>query len=461
MYKLLYVVMSVACQSVSEYLVPIDHFDVKQVNNTFPLRYYYNTTYQDAGQCRILFVLGGEGAANLGKMAPFVSERLAAEHRAGVLHSEHRFYGQSLREENFKNNLSLLTIDQALRDYAALLVHVMDGRSCEVVAVGGSYPGTLAILFRMMYPWLITAAYASSAPIKYLTNEAVETEYYQIVEATAKRANAACPTAVRRVLDQVLASERQSIVDELNLCASHEKFVNLQDELVQAVRVHFANLNMAAYPLGNSRLKKLCDQLVDPGNNGQSTLFDAVLNNTSEANGCKDFSRLAPADSATVTCSDVTGCGLDQDGLHWDWQACTEHVMLIGSGDAMFPRLVGDYVRLEQYCQKRFAVRPAGFRTGSLIFPGESVKNIAAVTGKILFVNGQNDGWTAGCIRESTGRDLVVVEIEDGAHHSEMGADKVGDTEEMKNVRKTISKIIGGFFSPKKGEEYLVDVLVA
>lgn len=58
------------------------------------------------------------------------------------------------------------TVDQALADLAFLLDTLKsedEYKSSKVIIFGGSYPGALAIWFRIRYPYLADAVYATSA----------------------------------------------------------------------------------------------------------------------------------------------------------------------------------------------------------------------------------------------------------------------------------------------------------
>jgi len=436
-----------ASAEINQLAVAVNHFDSKN-NSTFNLRYSYSMEYMDPTSCILFFLLGGEGAANLGVTAPFVTQNLASYFRAGVIHAEHRYYGQSLRPE-FKDNLKYLTIEQALRDYSDLILHIQSTMqsSCKVIAVGGSYPGNLAILFRLLYPHLVFAAYASSAPIRYLTGETVPTEYFEIVERTARSANAKCPSRIRQILNSILQLNVSEVVTQLRLCrhtlpAPSE---DLKAQLVQAVRVTFANLNMGSYPLHASKLSEICASVVD-SEGSYDALFDEVFNAVNESDGrsCRDFGRIVPTGGKGVFCADTTGCGAGLDGEHWDWQACTEHVMSIGSPDGMFPPLEGASRRIADYCMDRFRVTPRSPSPLVRYYLGR-VHNLPSVTSRILFVNGRNDGWTSGCLRNSLSDSLVVLEIPGGAHHSEFGAEAAGDDVHMQGARRAIRDTISAF----------------
>eukprot|EP01031_Cornospumella_fuschlensis_P046863 gene46863-57380_t len=76
---------------------PVDHFS--QTNtDTFQQRYYVNDAYWKKGSGPVFFEIGGEGTLN-GPPGGFI-EQLAANHSALLIALEHRFYGESIPNNN-------------------------------------------------------------------------------------------------------------------------------------------------------------------------------------------------------------------------------------------------------------------------------------------------------------------------------------------------------------------------
>ena len=421
--------------------VPLDHFSPISPDGDLEMRYLIETKFFDESDCKLFMILGGEATMNTTHLgSPFVSDTLASEFRAAVVQTEHRFYGESKPENEHLMN-RYLSVEQALEDYASLIAYLgSTAVGCErkVVGVfGGSYPGALAGLMRLRYPHLVDFAYASSAPLGFYggrTNN--KYDYYKIVTDEVAKIDPGCPDLVRRTLNHLMSMQ----VTDLNICDGVE---TTGDEIVQLVRAFFANRNMANYPpsTGGDVVKRLCDSLRTPNHdeNRVKTLIAFLATEQNRNKICYDVLSERPADSNQAICADHSGCGQGSDGRSWDYQACTElvHAIATNGETDMFPPMEFSEYLLEQYCLERFNVRPVYHKLNSLW----GIERIDQLVSRVLFVNGARDGWTASAIKNST----HAILIPSGAHHSEMGPERIDDTEDMRGARSGIRGIIREF----------------
>lgn len=167
----------------------------------FTQRYYTSSTHFQGPGSPIFVVLGGESGIepSTGLFYPFITDTLAENFGAFVLEPEHRFYGasqpvtaeaidQARKSGKQDPRVELLTSEQALHDMARL-VRVMrirlgcsldrfSTRYCPIITVGGSYPGFLSAMSRILFPFLVDMSYAASAPMKFYAQLTDDAAYY-------------------------------------------------------------------------------------------------------------------------------------------------------------------------------------------------------------------------------------------------------------------------------------------
>ena len=154
---------------------PCDHFNAIAYDCSFQQQYFVDDAAWKGPMsptAMITFIPGGEAA--MGGMYNYDVLRKLATSRGGLaLTMEHRFYGQSLpfgnhSHDRSRDKLGLLSIEQAMADYANLISAIRAEYKCEfcpVVAGGGSYSGKLAAYMRLKYPTIVDMALAASAPV--------------------------------------------------------------------------------------------------------------------------------------------------------------------------------------------------------------------------------------------------------------------------------------------------------
>ncbi|KAL7520276.1 hypothetical protein ACHAWX_005008 [Stephanocyclus meneghinianus] len=462
---------------------------------TWSNRYYKSTKYFKGPGSPIFIIIGGEGALDHGMLYPFITEHLAPRFSAAVIEIEHRFYGpyQPImgREATVQELLELLTPQQAMADMIRLTKHFKDELDCldydrkselycPVITVGGSYPGFLSAMFRLVYPDFVDIAYASSAPLKLYDQSTDQDVYYDIVTQAAEHASKGCARAVRETLEDASklimhAKSVEDAVKSMNMCVDSipeyiDNVKTLKDDVMMAVGFSFADYDMDAYPPGKDLgLYKACQVFQHKNHEPLEKMakffelvgLDAEFEEEypslvgEEAIPCFDLSIFLPdGENARITTSDWSGSGGGNDGKMWDFQLCTTVIDPIGfSSESMFPKRKWTYAALTDYCQKRYGkdvvpqpralVEDMGF--DDLVGNGAS---------RILFTNGLQDMWSGGSYLENVSDSILALNFENGAHHSDLShvgpSDK--DTDDIRLGFVQITNILAKWLDEIKAE---------
>ena len=455
-------------------------------------RYYVDDKYFRRGGT-IFLIMGGEQALEPenGIIYPFVSEHLAQQFSGLVLQAEHRFYGasQPFQDTMYVTNQELshfMTPEQAMWDAVTLVTyirskyncapstHYSSKHYCPVVTVGGSYPGFLSAMMRFLHPNIVDAAYAASAPMRFYAQNVSQSDYYNHVTTVAEKSSPGCADSVKSALLNIIDVIAKNVLtleeaaSKLGLCYlpsymnDRNTFVN---EIMMVVGYTFANYNMGYYPPGNTtQLYNACqifqnetisffqkvNQFFQPywGTKTTSHFLRQDFNRHKHKPHCFDImSQLPSGPNATISSGDWSGVGTKWSGNMWDFQTCSLLVEKIGfSKQSMFPPRTWTLEWLNDHCWRRFQVTPRpDYLVNQWRFDVDSlVENGAS---RILFTNGLNDGWSVSGIQTNLSSDVVALNFENGAHHSDLSAEgpSENDTEDIQQGFLDIHDILRGF----------------
>jgi len=469
----------------------VNHFNGDK--STWSNRYYKNTNYFQGPGNPIFMVVGGEGALDSGMLYPFLTQHLAPYFGAAVIQIEHRFYGQyqPIINATVKQLVELLTPQQAMADMVQLTKAFKGELNCEydqsdaenycpVISVGGSYPGFLSAMFRLVYPNFIDISYASSAPLKLYDQSANQNVYYDIVTKAAEHASPGCSDVVRSTLEEAKELINQSSsVDEailsMNMCLDTlPEYITtneiLSQDVMMAVAFSFADYDMDAYPPGpDLGLYKACQVFQDDETTSwekMANFFQLLSDDAQEESeypglvgdddrDCFDLSIFLPdGPNARIATSDWSGSGGGNDGKMWDFQLCTTLVDGIGfSEESMFPTRKWTYKDLTEYCQLRYGqdIVPQPRALATNLGFDDLVK---AGASRILFTNGLQDMWSGGSYLEDVSDTIVALNFENGAHHSDLShvGPSLNDTEDIREGFVLIQNILESWLNDIKAE---------
>jgi pimeloyl-ACP methyl ester carboxylesterase len=475
----------------------VDHFG-DQHTEFWSHRYYKSTKHFGGAGHPILLVVGGEGSLDHGMLYPFVTDVLAERFGAAVVQPEHRFYGpyKPISHASTGQLLKLLTPHQAMADMLRLVHHHLRETDfedcslersspsyCPIITIGGSYPGFLSAMFRLVYPDIVDAAYASSAPLYMYAQMGDPNVYYDIVTTAAEHASPGCPHSVKQTLLDVAdeikaASSLEDAAVRVGICPdSIPKNItqeSLGDALVTIASYSFADYDMDYYPPGpDTGLSKICKLFQNPKLDSLDTMksfFQSLLlQGVEQEDGCdmatvdcdpKQELKEVQNETGRHNCFDISTQlssdddaeeeeeAADDDGKMWNFQTCTSLIFVIGfSETSMFATRNSTYEdqleALKKDCYEQFG-EGATPRPHELVDEWGFDDLVKQGASRILFTNGLEDMWSGGSIMEDLSPSLLALNFENGAHHSDLShqGPSDADTDDIKEGFVQIAAIL-------------------
>ncbi len=327
---------------------PVDHFNFEN-NATFAERYLVNRTWWAGPPAPIIFYTGaeGDGVDTIFPHSGPVVE-LARSLGALLVFAEMRFFGASMpfgewpSMELTADRLGLLSIEQALADYAALIVALraqLGADASPVICIGGSLAGTLTFFMRAKYPHLVDMALAASAPILGYPSLTSPYGWYRVATSTYEKQAPGCVDAVRRRFTALLAAPAPNLTASFNACApiAAADAPAVAEALVSRLTGTLASKAESAYPLATSPVVRACAAIMDPAVYGAAAFRPFVV----APGQCYDPSKADDLGEITISADEIGGRprasawpgaraplpplrGPATGGTAWYYLACTE-----------------------------------------------------------------------------------------------------------------------------------------
>ncbi|CAD5228316.1 unnamed protein product [Bursaphelenchus okinawaensis] len=313
-----------------------DHFD-KDNKETWQNHYQVQSRYHDNSSETVFLLIGGEGTSSpLFVCLDDVNiMTMAREHKALVIQSEHRFFGP--KEQLFNTtteNYKYLTTEQALEDLAHLIDHVNQEykfKNPKWVAFGGSYPGTMAALFRIVHPDKTVGNVASSAP---LYPKVDFYEYAQVMEKAFNETSPHCLNDIAAAFNELehkgLSAEGRQEIGKAFHIENFEKTDDLNDIYTVNLAIFDAFQGIVQYTYdglygyretgGNHTVEYVCEVMAKKQKN-LDKLFE-VFNVAHDFNVTVDSSYAEYIAPYLDTSADAKVGIIDMRG--WMWLSCYE-----------------------------------------------------------------------------------------------------------------------------------------
>ncbi|PVD22562.1 hypothetical protein C0Q70_18379 [Pomacea canaliculata] len=345
-----------------------------------------------------------------------------------------RYYGKSLPfgDKSFTDPfIGLLTVEQALADYAVLITSLkssLNASSVPVICFGGSYGGMLSAYMRFKYPNIVTGSIAASAPIYMLDPSTDKSFFFNHVTYDFLEVSDNCVASIKagfEAMDKLAQAGPQglaTLTSDFQLCSPLADSGPSYRHLLLWLRNAFTNLAMFDYPYPVDFLgfkvpafpvKAACDAIFNSSDPVKGLAAAAGIFYDVHAHTPPCFNITADF----VECADPTGCGTGPNALAWDYQACTEVRLPDGSNGQtdMFPPLPFTPEMRADYCRQRWGVVPRD-QWAAVSFWGTKIN----ASSNIVFSNGDLDPWYGGGVPRSLSDSLIAVLVKGGAHHLDL-----------------------------------------
>ncbi|CAG9136353.1 unnamed protein product [Plutella xylostella] len=424
---------------------PLDHFDKKE-KRMWLMRYFERLDFWRPNGPIYLFI-GGEGEAHPGFLKAGMIYELAKETSGAMIMSEHRYYGKSMPLENRGvKNLRFLSARQALADIEKLLkrMKLLPGfKNSKVVAIGGSYPGNMAAWLKLLYPNLIDAALASSAPVLAQKNfkeylETVSDDYEQY-------GTPQCWDYIKQKFEHYDNSFKtkagiRKLKEEEGICESSD-MNRPENQQLFVYSEASAFMGVAQYGT-EKRIRKHCEQLMDDDSSEvkNNSLRSIFINDSKKHLWNRDEECYEIDFDEIIVEIRKGGSWLTS----WVFQMCNEFSYAKSTSSENQP--FGKNIPIETFykiCTLSFGPEydEAGIE--------ETVKKTNELYGgltpnvtKVIFVNGELDPWHRLGILEDVSYDAPSKFIPRSSHCRDLLPNRDGDPDELVETRKYIKYLI-------------------
>ncbi|KAH8278557.1 hypothetical protein KR018_005210 [Drosophila ironensis] len=383
---------------------------------------------------------------------------MAVENSGILFYTEHRYYGQSLPHGNKSwqlQNLKQLNLHQALADLAHFIRHQRsehpDLRDSKVILVGGSYSGSLVSWITQLYPDLIAASWASSAPLlakadfhgdinfplRFFLLFFSFSEYMEGVSSSIQLSYGEnCSLRIQRGLEYLETlfenNKIETLLHKFNGCKDY----NPSDPLDRAAFFNgLGNYFALVVQSYSAYIPRLCEILMslDATDEGAFVGFLELLYSEGRRSGdCQDF--------GYSSMLQIFGEHSDQSSGHraWFYQTCNEFGWYTTSPQvplSYFEKLCRDAFGEEQTPQKL----ARGIERTNKDFGGHGF-NQSERYAQVIFTHGQLDPWRA--LGQQTGGQAIV--LAGYSHCEDLSSIRIAESVQMNLAKLRVMSFLRG-----------------
>ena len=370
------------------FIQKVDHFNPADHRN-FSQRYFVNTTFVTEKTHNLIVYIGGESELDESKINSGPVFTLANATNSAIVALEHRFFGKSQPFESTNSKyLRYLTVEQALEDLALFIIdqrtlYCGKGNICDVLVIGGSYPGSLSSWFRLKYPHLANYSWSSSAPI----NVKLEFPDYEILAIESfKKVSEICYDNTKSIIDYFVdgvLNDNQTIYkilsDQYGIPSntSKQSIANILTEIVfYAIQYNTRSHLLDDYCVNNNEKDK-------PNIEAFHTFYNDVL----------EYFDMEPTSLDMYLMTDEDPYASDSALRCWTWLQCNQFGWF--SVPAGFSPSILNLTYYSDICETLFNIDLPEMKMNE-IYGG-----ITPDTSFVIYTNGDSDPWSSVGIKET------------------------------------------------------------
>lgn len=389
---------------------------------TFKQRYYKFSGHARGLGAPVILYIGGEAELTARSFMGRFAQEVARATQGHLLALEHRYYGESLPFQDLTpENLEYLSTANALTDLIRFQEFAIEewGLDGKWIAIGGSYPGSLAAYLRQQYPDEFAGALASSAPVR------AKNLFAEYDSHTALVLGETCAARLREV-----AAAAERAIDSGQSPSFKERFG--AEEVKHDKDFLYVLADAAAFAVQYGQPEPLCSTL----EMGKHDLVGAYGNYVQGL-----LARLGmSAYEFSPAIAEKTQVSSSDNMRQWFYQSCKEYGywQVAHSDRTKSTRSTRiDLPYHEELCRRFF---------GDSSLADDAAHNqrfaepLLSSASNIFFTNGSTDPWIHLSVSPEEAKErneqIESVVIEGGSHCTDLRARSIQDSESLRRTRQ-------------------------